>query len=130
MPDLPCRADPETWFSRATEPDARQICATCPALDACRRAIDTIEADGHVEHGIWAGETPTERQQRRGATRRKRRGRATLTRTPPCCRYCARPFRRWNETAADQPGTVKHHGHGMCESCAGRLRRGNRKELT
>ncbi len=130
MPDLPCRADPETWFSRATEPDARQICATCPALDACRRAIDTIEADGHVEHGIWAGETPTERQQRRGATRRKRRGRATLTRTPPSCRYCGRPFRRWNQTAADQPGTVKHHGHGTCESCAGRLRRGNRKELT
>lgn len=126
----PCRADsgadPDTWFTRATEPDAKRICATCPALDACRRAIDTIEEDGHLEHGVWAAETPTERTQRRNqtTTSRKRRGRATLTRTPPSCRYCGRPFRRWSETAADRPGTVKHHGHGTCESCAGRLRRG------
>lgn len=123
----PCRADsgadPDTWFRETTADQAKQICATCPVFDACRAVIDRLEADGRHEFGIWAGEDPYERQDRRGQTPH-RFPRPRLARTHhQACTECGRPFRPRHIPAADAPGTVIHSSHGLCQRCAGRARK-------
>lgn len=53
-----CKADPDLWVSEHSTWRAIKICETCPALEACREAIDLIEADGHAEWFVWAGKPP------------------------------------------------------------------------
>jgi WhiB family redox-sensing transcriptional regulator len=52
---------------RARVAKAKQLCATCPVLAECRETVDRMEG-GQVPDrvaGIWAGETPRERHNRR-----------------------------------------------------------------
>jgi WhiB family transcriptional regulator, redox-sensing transcriptional regulator len=44
---------------RARELQAKQICLSCPVLEACRRyAVDT-----HEPHGVWGATTPKDREE-------------------------------------------------------------------
>lgn len=54
---LPCRTDPDAWFSEAEEvkDECKEACRRCPARLAClKEGID-------VEFGIWGGLDPEER---------------------------------------------------------------------
>lgn len=61
---------PDLWHPRAvndaTIPDAKSVCARCPARADC---LDQALADWHLT-GIWGGTTDQEREQirRQGAT--------------------------------------------------------------
>jgi WhiB family redox-sensing transcriptional regulator len=46
------------------ETRALAVCASCPVVEPCRRHADT-----HVVEGVWGGETPTQRAQRRRSER-------------------------------------------------------------
>ncbi|MFF9205118.1 WhiB family transcriptional regulator [Streptomyces sp. NPDC014986] len=59
-PGLPCRLDPDTWFSdNARERDAAvRLCRTCPVQQACAEfAISEREP-----HGVWGGTTAADRR--------------------------------------------------------------------
>ena len=119
-----CKADPDLWVSEHSTWRAIKICETCPALEACREAIDLIEADGHAEWFVWAGETPGMRQKRRGQTYRRPRGQTNIYQPmPEKCRLCDRKLRRSGVKAADAPGTVLYETDGLCKSCSQRLKR-------
>lgn len=52
---------------------AKTVCEDCPVRAECRVVVDHIEADGLLrrnETGVWAGETPHERRERRKRERR------------------------------------------------------------
>lgn len=52
---------------------ARRVCAGCPVFDECRKYTDRIESnipDASFIQGIFAGETPQERLDRRCAARK------------------------------------------------------------
>lgn len=51
----------EFWI----EIEAKRVCATCPVIDQCRDYADEFEGDRHAVFGIFAGETATERRDRR-----------------------------------------------------------------
>ncbi|WP_407662754.1 WhiB family transcriptional regulator [Mycolicibacterium helvum] len=44
---------------RRREQRAKQICWSCPVLEACRR----YALNAHEPYGIWGGLTPSERRQ-------------------------------------------------------------------
>ncbi|MCI3153201.1 WhiB family transcriptional regulator [Streptomyces sp. GB4-14] len=59
-PGLPCRLDPDTWFSdNSRERDAAvRLCRTCPLQQACaEQAIAEREP-----HGVWGGTTTADRR--------------------------------------------------------------------
>jgi WhiB family redox-sensing transcriptional regulator len=65
-----CRSqDPAAFFSdAATQVSlAKQTCARCPVVMQCRQTADMVEGrlSGKHVHGVWGGETPSERIQRR-----------------------------------------------------------------
>lgn len=64
-----CRTapDPEVFFGPPGDPgtEAREICASCPVLEECRR--DTLGEP----YGIWAGLSETQRDRRRRQLRDK-----------------------------------------------------------
>jgi hypothetical protein len=48
-----------TWFDStdlAVHKDCAKLCATCPAIAACRAHRDRILEQGHLIEGTWAGE--------------------------------------------------------------------------
>jgi hypothetical protein len=68
-----CRDKPITLFfapNGGTYKAARQLCATCPVLDACRTWTDHHETPRDYWHGLVAGELPKERATRRGVPHR------------------------------------------------------------
>lgn len=52
---------------RQREEAAKALCAECPALLACREAVDRIERSDGPQLGIWGGETPGERRRRQAS---------------------------------------------------------------
>lgn len=50
---------------------AKQLCAQCPVLSECRQWNDTVEGNADLARldGIYAGETPSERVNRRAGLR-------------------------------------------------------------
>ena len=72
-----CTREPEAWFSedQLIRRAAAVICFdVCPALDACRAEVDRLEGPkaGRLDvHGIWAGENPRQRANRRNNTRKE-----------------------------------------------------------
>jgi hypothetical protein len=64
--------DTEVFFppyrTRTAYDEARAICAECPVLSTCRETNDAQENNGEPLHifGMFAGETPDERINRRG----------------------------------------------------------------
>ena len=77
--DMPSCADPTldpgTCFPdgyshqyRTQVDTVRHLCAACPVIDQCQTRIDQLEAHGHMEDGMWAGQTPSERKHRRQET--------------------------------------------------------------
>lgn len=81
---------------------AREICATCPVLDTCREW-----GRQHREHGVWGGETETDRRQARQGRKPSRREcvcctktfRPQNTLTITCSERCRRQRRRTNNKA-------------------------------
>ena len=68
--------DPEWWFDTAAglKKMARETCYMCPAFAECREENDRIETLGKKTgqcnlYGIFAGEDPHERRERRKAER-------------------------------------------------------------
>ena len=64
--------DPDTFYPAMaclSEVDrAKEVCAECPVFWECRDDVDERENDSRHQgscHGIWAGETPSERVARR-----------------------------------------------------------------
>ena len=59
--------DTSWWFDRGHAAAARRICRGCPVLNECRHYCDELESTQPFAHwaGVWAGETPKERRQRR-----------------------------------------------------------------
>jgi hypothetical protein len=60
---------------------ALAVCASCPVMLECRAWNDRVEGDSHSRHpsfagvwGVYGGETPTERHERRKAERKAERG--------------------------------------------------------
>lgn len=73
MSDASCATvgiGPDLWFPGLGDSTnaAKAICSTCPTTRECRDYSDKVEASGFTYgllHGVWAGESPRERQQRR-----------------------------------------------------------------
>lgn len=63
-----CRGLPSLFLVHPDAARCSQVCAACPVFDKCRTVVDHIEKDATFRQwsGYWAGETVTERAQRRG----------------------------------------------------------------
>lgn len=72
---------------RARHTKAAQVCATCPALQACAAAVTDQDS------GVWAGRLV-------GADQ---------------CTDCGFPMTRHHSPR--RPGTRRHAAHGRCHSC-------------
>ncbi|AVH61319.1 WhiB family transcriptional regulator [Streptomyces dengpaensis] len=84
---VPCRTDPDAYFAEGVRPArARELCAGCGYLEACRAYV----LDNPELYGVWGGTTRRERQ---GVRRRAAEG----DRGPPWCRGVVR-------RARDRPG--------------------------
>lgn len=58
-----CRGqDPDLWFRREDEAEAKAICALCPHEDACRTWAYAQPA--YQLYGVWGGTTAAERRRR------------------------------------------------------------------
>lgn len=60
----------DAWYPEIGEPaaPAKAVCRRCPALERCREYGDEVESSSDLRyglHGVWSGETPMERWQRR-----------------------------------------------------------------
>ena len=60
----------DAWFPEIGEPaaPAKSVCQRCPTLERCREYADDVESSSDLRyglHGVWAAESPRERQQRR-----------------------------------------------------------------
>lgn len=65
--DAACRAEDTAVFfpsNGRSAAAAKAICATCPALEACREWTD---AQGPELDGVWAGTSPSDRRNARRA---------------------------------------------------------------
>lgn len=71
--DAACRGrDTNIFMRQARQKEARAICAKCPVLAECREWNDAWEGDNVTQNsliGIFAGESPGERCDRRIAAR-------------------------------------------------------------
>lgn len=61
------QVDPDLFFpeGHGSTRDAKRVCAVCPAQDPCLEYALTHKVDG-----IWAGTTPSQRRQMKGAAYR------------------------------------------------------------
>lgn len=120
--DPPCRTNPDAWFPdtcRLTSENvaALHACHHCPLMYACQQAADQLEGSRHGKalHGIWGGETPTQRYARR------------KDRTPPVlqlcedalptCQACGLKMRPYGEEGAQFPDSVPTLGGPVCVNC-------------
>lgn len=110
----PCVSSPELWFS--TDDDlievAKRLCRSCPLLDPCTTLIAGLEADGHIEEGVWAGRTPKERNQRPRRVRKPVVG--PRSRRMCVCLECGE--------------TDFHAGKGLCPYCYRRDWRASKRQ--
>jgi hypothetical protein len=100
----------------ATRPSS---CVGCgrPMRDAHARVAD---APGTVVFkGLGLCATCHERARRRGELPSKR----LRDPHPTACVCCGRPMRSGHQTIKDAPGTVRHVGRGLCQSCWDREKR-------
>ena len=137
--------DPDTCYPpsmcRLAEVDlAKGMCAECPVFWECRADVDEQENNARWYggcHGIWAGETPTERVARRkgnippaspeslrlAKATREEKEREKLAVTPRerwtalCAGECGRMLRRSSVIADEMPDTVTLYRQGMCFPC-------------
>jgi hypothetical protein len=72
---LPCRADPDGWWSNDADDiaEAKRRCLTrCPALEECARAARAERPDGGVWAGrLWLNGKPTTKERPRPGPDRK-----------------------------------------------------------
>lgn len=134
--DVPCRVDPELWFStdREEEHQAAEICRHCPIQTQCLEwALEANE-----RHGTWGGLTADERRslirRRRNAEAARRRGEEKRSRadTPaermsrPPAMQCARghdwtPENTIWTTRANKAG--EDAKYRQCRTCSNEARR-------
>jgi hypothetical protein len=62
---------------------AAKLCAQCPIIDKCIQESDELETGAYVTIGFRAGQTPTQRNMRRG------RGRTAVIRPRPAIAVAA-----------------------------------------
>lgn len=112
--------DPELWFPAKDDERgaeiATRLCGICPALDACRQAVDDLESKVGLQDGVWAGETPAQRKRRRGG------------RKPRMCQDCgcklgrSRSLERYCTNCAarhqDHTGRIRIADVGLHSRCA------------
>lgn len=60
---FPCEDDPDLFFSelRRHKREARQKCAACPVMAACRDTALELHCAGQTEWGVWGGMDRDER---------------------------------------------------------------------
>ncbi len=99
----PCVTTPELWFSTddKTIQEAKALCRVCPLLTPCAQLIAGLEADGHIEDGVWAGRTPKERNSRPRRIRTPQPG-------PRSRRMCV---------CLECEAEDVHGGKGLCLTC-------------
>lgn len=147
---LCAKIHPETWdgfVESYKSNEALQLCEHCPVRDACREFADKEEGDKAIGSlwGVWGGETPLDRFERRNAKKAPKKRKADACRkghkyvegsykdTPThrvclVCRRVAKRRSRWNNASnktckqghawADGNFSVSPKGVRSCDICA------------
>lgn len=65
------KADPEMFFDKKRQDEAKSFCRSCPVQLQCSSAGNGERVTGRKEFGIWGGLTPASRTRRERSQQRK-----------------------------------------------------------
>lgn len=131
--DAACRGtDPAAFFPEGSSNDvtyAKRVCGRCPiqSVIGCAREAIAIESTEHRVVGVWAGTRVSQSSTSRLVALKELHAIAGIPYVEHCerrsaerirpCSDCGREMRDRNVRLADKPGTVRHRGQGLCDSC-------------
>lgn len=123
--------DPAAFFPEGQSNDvsyAKRVCQRCPvnAVIGCAREAVAIESTDITLCGVWAGIRVAQSSSSRTTAIKELHSIAGIPYVEPekkdkagqrPCDSCQRQMRDRNTNLADKPGTVRHRGQGLCDSC-------------